>query len=158
MILAVRSGGGQNPTQPYLILRKYIAQFSQLAMCRVCSKFSLQLLNSHSVLKGSSLHPGASMKRAELRSPVRSPGLRGLRSCRACSAALGQARTTLVLPQRNPVWKSYQRSRSPFLSTHRVLYSMWPQEGAFDITGRMSGGEDEGTWEKSSWTPQELNP
>lgn len=37
MILAVRSGG-KKPTQPYLILRKYTVQFSQLVIYNFWSK------------------------------------------------------------------------------------------------------------------------
>lgn len=85
------------------------------------------------------------MKRGSALQPSEKPQGGGSGPAEPILLGWGPPRTALVLPPRNWVWKSYQRSSSLFLSTQRTSYSAWLRVGALDIREKMAGGEDGGT-------------
>lgn len=156
MILAVRSGE-KKTTQPYLILRKYTVQFSQLVIYNFWSKIIFitvikQPLDFERLFSPlMNLHKEEPYCAAQWEVP-------GLRPCWAHPAGLGATMYRFGTAMESQVWKSYQRSRLLLLSAHRVLYAAWLQVEAFDIRDKMAGVKDGGMWEKSSWTPPRTWP
>lgn len=149
MILAVRSEG-KKTTQPYLILRKYAVQFSQLVIHNFWSKIIFI-----TVIKPPLNFEGFFSRLMHSPAQQEAPGLSrsGFWSCPAHPAGLGATPYHLgASMEKTGMEKLPAFMFSIFKHSQSIRLSM-----TFDIKGK-AGQEDEEMWEKSLWTPQELDP
>lgn len=139
MILAVGSRGKKH----YLIWRKYTVQYRHLVMYNFGQKsFSVQLLSSHWILKGSFLprtrtRRGHALQRGAGSGPARAGAAPYVCLCTFCIGG-----------------EKLQHPHSPFLITHRISHCTWLWVGAPAIRGKTAGGGRRKTRERLMDTPR----